>query len=316
MRASFCKLENVKIGDFNQSLLIRGKNADKPVILYIHGGPGASEMFFYPYQENLENEFVVVNWEQRGAGKSFREDIDLASLNMRQLMSDAYDVSEYIRKKFKQPKIFIMGHSWGSYLGLHLVKAHPELFYCYIGVGQVVNMQKNDKMSYENLLAMARSNQDHCAVRSLLKIGTPPYTNKRRAWIRDKWLDKYGGQLYNPSLRFKLQVLLKIIFGGVYSLADYIRYFKGISLSARSSLHETLYRVDLFQEITEVEIPVLLMMGRHDLLTHMQLANDYFDFLKAPDKAFMIFEFSAHHPMIEETEKFCDLTIQLLSEYL
>ena len=145
---SISLIEKIPVGGMDQYLVIRGEDADKPVLLMLHGGPGTPE---FPLMRDpnlvLEKEFVVVHWEQRGAGKSFSPDIPVESMTTNQLIADAAEVSNYLRKRFKQEKIYLMGHSWGSFLGILTAQRYPKLFHAYVGIGQVASQYQAEKLS-------------------------------------------------------------------------------------------------------------------------------------------------------------------------
>jgi pimeloyl-ACP methyl ester carboxylesterase len=143
---SIALLEKKKIGGVDQWLLIRGKSIDNPILLFLHGGPGSAEWpLVRRYNSDLENHFIIAYWEQRGAGKSFRKGIP--GLNVAQFISDTREIIEYLKMKFAKNKVFMIGHSWGSLIGILTAQKLPELFSAYIGIGQFVNEKANEEIS-------------------------------------------------------------------------------------------------------------------------------------------------------------------------
>ncbi|MGB5690767.1 MAG: alpha/beta hydrolase, partial [Woeseiaceae bacterium] len=137
---SVAELTSIEVNGDRQHLLIRGRDRENPVLLFVHGGPGMPAMFLaHSFQRDLEREFVVVHWDQRAAGKSFVTDTEPSTITTSQYLDDLFVVVDALRKRFGQERIYLLGHSHGSYLGILAVSRHPELFHAYIGVGQVVD---------------------------------------------------------------------------------------------------------------------------------------------------------------------------------
>ena len=218
---SIASMEFVKLGGINQWILIRSHNVNNPLILLLHGGPGSVESpLAYKYQRELEKHFIVVNWDQRGAGKSYSKNIPRESMNVEQFVSDTYNLILLLKKRFNKEKIYLVGHSWGSMLGTLVVQRYPELFYAYIGVGQVVNLIDNEIFSFQYTLEEAKKREHKKALKQLQKIR--PYTgeNLKHLRIQRKWLRKFGGVLHNET---SIWPLIKIgFYSPEYKLRDFI----------------------------------------------------------------------------------------------
>ena len=154
-------LDSVRIGGIDQWIEVRGQNVNNPILLFIHGGPGIA---FIPlagaWQASWERDFTVVQWDQRGAGKTYAsndKELQRRTMNVPQMEQDTLDVVNYLRNRFRREKIFVLGHSWGSILGLWLAHEHPELIYAYVGVGQVINTRQNEEVGYRDTLQQARN---------------------------------------------------------------------------------------------------------------------------------------------------------------
>ncbi len=309
---SIASLEKVTLGGVEQWLLIRGEDATKPVILFVHGGPGAAEMaVLRGCTRELERHFVVVVWDQRGAGKSFAAVDPESAMNIRQFVADTHELADSLRRRFHQGKIYLAGHSWGSVLGVLTVRQYPELFHAYVGIGQVVNMKENERLSYEWTLAQAEQARDSKAVAKLRRIGAPPYTGdwQAKTIAQRTLLGKYHGEAYGNS-----NGALPLFVRGLWNASEYtwpdkLNFFRGAMASMRL-LWPELLTVDLFERAPRLLVPVYLMMGRHDYETPHPLAEAYLAVLQAPHKELIWFENSAHLPHIEESARFNRVLIE------
>lgn len=324
MPKSSMSLEKIKLGNINQWISIRGKNTDKPILIYLHGGPGTPVMpLFHYFQAPLEEHFIVVQWEQRGAGKSFSWKIPNETMTIEQFISDLHELIETLRKRFNKEKVYLMGHSWGSVFGTYEVQRHPELFYAYIGIGQATDTIETEKIMYQFALDKSNELNNKKAIKKLEKIGPPfdglqpPYKNFYKGGYQAKMsvyglVAKYGGIIYNArDYNAFLRLLLKYLplFKTEYSLFDLFRIIQGNIFSTKIMMKELL-TVNLFEQIPELKVPVYILMGKHDYNWSAELAKKYFDALKAPKKDFIWFEKSAHAPNGEEPEKFNNILIE------
>ncbi|HAH24149.1 MAG TPA: alpha/beta hydrolase [Prolixibacteraceae bacterium] len=311
MPGSIASLEQVNLGGQDQWILIRGKDTAKPVILFLHGGPGLSEMaLLRRHMHELEKHFVLVSWDQRGTGKSFKAIYPEYSMTINQFLSDVHQLTKLLIHRFKQQKIFLIGHSWGSVLGILSIQKHPELYKAYIGIGQVVNMQDNERLSYEWTLEQARIANDRRTINKLIEIGKPPYTGdwQKKLITERRLLGKYGGELYGSSYGAFPMFIGSMIRSGEYSLPDIVNFFKGISTSIRL-LWPELMTINLMKLAPRLEVPIYFALGKHDYETPYPIADQYFNQLEAPFKKLIWFDNSAHLPHIEENEKFINLLV-------
>lgn len=302
-------LEKIQIGGTEQWLLMRGKSVRLPVMLWLHGGPGSAQIGFAPYfQRELEQHFVVVNWDQRGAGLSYRNHTSADTMSVEQFIADAREVTEYLQDKFRQNKIFIVGHSWGSILGMKLAERYPEFYHAYIGVGQVVHMVKGERLSYEYTLREAKEAGHAKAEQELMALGEDSFYDYRKLATQRKWLGRFKGVMYRQPM--EKVIVPRMIRSSEYNLMDMIRFIKGSQFSIKHMWAE-ICDISL-EEVTQLQIPVFLCMGRHDYNTPFELAEAFFNNLKAPLKTWEWFEESAHCPNFEEPEKFNRHLIYLL----
>lgn len=311
---SIASLEKINLGGQEQWILIRGVDTKKPIILFLHGGPGTSNMcLLRKYTHELEKHFIVVTWDQRGAGKSYKSIHPHSSMTINKFVLDIGELTELLCHRFNQKKLFLVGHSWGSVIGIFSVQKYPDLYYAYIGIGQISNMQKNEKVSYDWTLAQATKAKDKRAVRTLSDIGKPPYTGdwQKKTITQRGLLGKYGGELYGNSKGAFPLIFSSLIFATEYNIMDKVNFFRGIFKSIHL-LWQELLTVDLEKQALFFKVPMYFVLGRHDYEVPSVLAKQYFNLINAPKKELIWFENSAHLANIEESEKFNNLLIKLM----
>ena len=190
-------MERITLGGVYQQIYIRGENRENPVLLFVHGGPGFSGMVpVRHYNRELEEHFVVVNWDQRGTGKSYSRKIPSESMNLEQIVDDALELTLKLRERFAVEQIYLVGHSWGTIVGVHAADRHPEYYHAYVGVGQAVDFVEAEKISYEFTVDQARILDHQEALEELRQIGPPPYTvdEREKIGVQRKWLFEFGGK--------------------------------------------------------------------------------------------------------------------------
>lgn len=308
---SISVIEEVTLGGVEQTLIIRGRDASAPVILFLHGGPGSPEYaFFRATNQGLEEEFVMVFWEQRGAGKSYDPELDVQTLTLEQMVADTAELSAYLTQRFDTPKIYLMGHSWGSALALLTARDHPELFYKVFTVGQIANQYEGERMSFEWVKEQAERTGDERALSSLSSMTFPDLDAPPEQWItfvmtQRRYVEEYGGGSMHETISF-LTMVGMVLDAPEYTLADKRDFIKGSQLSLRAMWPE-LISTNLSEAVSRLEIPVVIMHGLHDMTTPYPLARRYFEMLVAPEKHFHTFENSAHGVIFEEPERFNSL---------
>ncbi|TKI54098.1 alpha/beta hydrolase [Brevibacillus antibioticus] len=307
---SIASLENIKLGGIEQSILIRGKDKCNPVLLFLHGGPGYPQIAYArKHQSLLEEDFVVVNWDQRGAGKSYHWGMTDQDMQLDKLISDTAELTVFLKNRFQQQKIFLVGHSWGSLLATLTVQKHPEHYYSYIGVGQVANSPLGEEVSYQYVLEEAKRRQNEQAIRDLESIGPPPYKHPRKdATLERKWVMAFGGSERKTNSYNDL--INGVLFAPEYTWLDGVRLALGDSFSRTTLLPQTR-QINLSQTVPQLQVPAYYGMGRHDYMTPSSVAYEYYEKLLAPDKQFIWFEESAHFPHFEEPEKFHQMMVQI-----
>jgi proline iminopeptidase len=315
IEGSIAQIERIEIGGIKQFMVIRGKSTQNPVLLMLHGGPGSPQMpMNLKYNQELENHFVVVNWDQRGAGGSYSSKMPEELLTIDRMVEDTREVSQYLINRFGKEKIFILGHSWGSYLGMRTIQRYPELYKTYIGIGQVADQRKSEELSYQFVLSKAKETGNKKAIKQLEEIGYPKdgmYANLDKAMMVERnWVMQYGGAAWQKNKFDMLNLFIFPIFTcREYTLTDKINYLKGMNISLKR-LWNPLMNQQLVDIVKKVEVPVYILQGKHDYQTCFDQAKIYFDLLEAPRKEFIEFSNSAHMlPYNLEIKKFHDTMI-------
>ncbi|MCP4725479.1 MAG: alpha/beta hydrolase [bacterium] len=304
--------EMVEVNGINQFVNIRGNDDTAPVLLMVHGGPGFSDMPFAlnGYYSKLEEHFVVVNWDQRGTGKSFSTSIPEETMNIDQFVSDGAELAKLLCSRFKKGKIFLRGHSFGGLLGMLIAVEHPELFHAYFALDPAISVSKSIPVSHKFVYDRAKAENNSEAIKELDTIGIPPYKDLMQGMqILNKWLNVYGGIVFggmeNAGRLFAL-------FGSVpgYTETDYKKAADGAAFSARTMAGAM--DIDLFETVKEITIPVFFGVGRRDYLNSYSVTEEYYKFLKAPEKDLTWFERSAHFPNFSEPDNFQKVIVNKL----
>lgn len=307
---SVASIDKIELGGIDQYIMVRGRDISNPILLFLHGGPGYSQISFArKYQEELEDSFIVVNWDQRGSGMSYSFDIPKESMNREQFIEDSKELIDYLCKKYDKEKIYLAGHSWGSELGLYVVNQYPEKVAAFISMGQVVNGLESEVVSYDFIVDEAQNDNNQKALEELKKIGRPPYKNTvSDTTTQRKWLAKYGG--VERKVNTLKDIILLSIFAPEYTGIDGIKFALGSKFTADTMWGQN-YDVDFIKDLPEVKVPVYFCAGRYDYNTPSIIIEKYFNHITAPKKEIIWFEESAHFPHIEEPEKFAELAIRI-----
>jgi pimeloyl-ACP methyl ester carboxylesterase len=288
---AIASLERVSLGGMDQTILLRGHDAEMPVLIYLHGGPGVAMLPLAPYYaDQLEEHFVVVHWDQRGAGASC-EGVDPSTLTLEHAVRDTIELSELLAKRpGTNGKIVLLGHSWGSVVGALAVQRRPDLFHAYIGLGQVVNGRRNEELSYDWVKQEAQKREDEEALITLAGIG-PPYETTDELRAQRNLLNAYGGSFFAmDQLR---NLVPSILFGREYSLATRMQWFGCVNASL-DAMWGVFDEVDFPNQIPRLDVPVFFFTGRHDWNTPFPLVEEWAGTLDAPSIEIVWFEDAGH----------------------
>ena len=292
----------IPINGTKQWITTRGRDMNNPILLFIHGGPAAPEMpTSWTFQNPLEDYFTVVQWDQRGSGKSYNANdpkILGPTVSVPQMVSDAEAMVRYLRETYRKPKIFVLGHSWGSLLGLTLAEKHPEWLYAYIGMGQMIDSVESERLGYLATLKAAENAHDETAIKELRAIA--PYPGRAleldKINIERKWSVHFGGLSYGRDSYAYYYNASEL--SPDYDDADLAAIDKGSELSLPRLLPG--FGTVNFNTVTDFGCPIVIFAGRHDDTTSSVVVAKWFERVHAPAKKLIWFENSAHMIQIEE----------------
>lgn len=305
----------VELGGTEQYLQIRGEDKDNPVILWIHGGPGFPLTYLsYYYQTGLEDEYTIVCWEQRGCGRTYYENKPAEDVSVEMLLSDMDELIDYLRARFGQEKIILLGQSWGTVLGIEYVNLHPEKVAAYIGVGQVTNFAKGKIYAGE------------CAAEKAMREGNTADAELLRQYIQqfqkadslenmdiktlESLITKSVEYLKSGSELSGMTQMLTGITSPEMSLED-ARWFMfagstGNIIESQKKLMDYMYfKFDIYKDKQEYDLPVCFIQGSHDWITPTDFVKDYYEKITDADKAFVIIENAGHTPFLDNPDEFC-----------
>jgi pimeloyl-ACP methyl ester carboxylesterase len=293
-------IETIELGGVPQTILLRGQDSRNPLLLYVHGGPGGAHMPLAPfYSGELEKHFVVVHWDQRGAGASC-EGVDPATLSLERITADTVELAEQLTSRFGTPLV-LLGHSWGSLVGVRAVKAQPDLFAAYVSVGQLVNLRRNEELAHAWVLAEAKRRANAEALAALERIGFPPYASQDDLRVQRSYLMRWGGSIHDIDAA--RAALPRFLFGREYTLGTRLR-FVGCLNTSLERLWNAIQDVDLAVEARTLDVPVFVLIGRADYNTPFELTEAWAKQLSAPRVDVTWFDGVGHALPIENPAAF------------
>jgi pimeloyl-ACP methyl ester carboxylesterase len=311
-----CEKIHVSIHGVQQGMFIRGKDKKNPVLLFMHGGPGMPEyMFDEKYPTGMEELFTVCWWEQHGAGLSYSSDITPESVTVEQMIEDTLEVTDYLRWRFGQDKIYLMSHSGGTFFGIQAAARAPERYNAYIGIAQISRQADSEKQAYAYMLDRYQAAGNQKMVRELMKYpildSDDMIDDYTLSMLRDTAMHELGiGTMHNMSSVIT-GVFLPVMASRAYTLEEKINIWCGKAFLNRSTeLRHIINTADLTKMVPQLNIPVYFLSGTFDYTVSYTGSRDYLAKLQADTKGFYTFEKSAHSPLFEEPEKF----IQILRE--
>lgn len=294
------EIRDVKINGTEHSFLIRGTNRNNPVVLFVHGGPGCSEIpYVVKYQKRLENYFTIVHYDQRGSGKSYHRKEDYSDLTVPKLMEDLKCIITYVCEELAKDKIILAGHSFGTDIALRTAAVFPDKIMAYMGIGQMAYTALSEKEGLAYCLKKAKKSHRLKDYAALLRMRDQIETG--RGAVPRSYIRRYGGAA--RQINDNGDYLLALLLRPEYSIIDAVKFVKGLSTAQR--LYGTA-EGETAEAVRELQMPCYFLQGRYDHMTSTRIAKKFFDEIKAPEKEFVVFEKSAHFPQFEEKEKFME----------
>ena len=301
---SIAELAELELNGRKQWISMRGWDKNAPVLLFLAGGPGGTQMAAVRHElAELEKHFVVVNWDQPGSGKSYYAE-KTQNITVDTYIQDGYALTEYLKERFSQEKIYLLGESWGSALGIFLVDKYPQSYHAFIGTGQMIDFAETERMDYAKAMDIAENNGNAHLIKKLKANGEPPYYGRDVTWksaVYLNYLSAYMGS--NPEIHNPGYSTLRDIGSSEYGLLDKINFFRGI-INTYNHVYQQLYTIDLRTDYIKLDVPVYFFLGRHDVNAPTVLVEEYERILDAPDKEIVWFEHSGHSPWINERDQF------------
>ncbi len=289
----------VEVNGIKMGMIIKSNDTSKPVLLFVHGGPGMPEYFLTEdYPTGFEDYFTVVWWDQRGAGLSYNSNIDKSTLSVAQYIDDTIAVTNYLRERFGQDKIYLMAHSWGTYFGIQAVQKAPELYNAYISIAQVTNQEESERLAYQYMLDYYSEMGDD---ETLEKLKQNDYTSGGYDKIRDDVMHRSGIGTTHGMKSVVTGIFFASLKNREYTLTEKINIWRGKILLNRNT--QLKMKDDLRETVTQLDVPIYFFSGVYDYTVNYEMAEEYFDQIKAPIKGFYLFKNSAHSPIFEEPDK-------------
>jgi pimeloyl-ACP methyl ester carboxylesterase len=295
----------VRIGGVEQGMFVSGKDRSRPVLLFLHGGPGMPEYAISRrYALVLEELFTVCWWEQRGAGLSNHGAVPPETVTVEQLVADTLEVTDHLRARFGQDRIYLFAHSWGTVLGLLAAARAPERYRAYVAMAQITRQLESEKEAYRYMLERYRAAGDRRMVRALEAVPLPALDAMPPAYraLRDEAMHELGVGTTREMRSVVGGIFVPVMTAPAYTLGEKVALWRGKWSSHATAMWDRMLTTDLPAEVPRLDLPVYFLHGAFDRTVSYALAKDYAARLEAPGKGFYTFPASAHSPLFEEPE--------------
>lgn len=310
---SMNRIETVELNGTKQYISIRSTDETNPVLLFLAGGPGGSQMqATREHFDLLEEHFTIVNWEQPGSGKSYASRA-FDTLTPDVYLEDAHALTTHLKDVYEQDKIYLMGESWGSYLGVLLATSYPEDYEALVTTGQMVDFAETEGYCYDEALRIANENDDQGQIDRLESLESIPPRGDNISLDAATYLNYLHTHMAtSANINATSWDTFDTLLSPEYSIGDSLNFFRGL-LNTFSHVYQQLYETDLRESHTEFDIPIHILHGEHDVNAPVYLVDEYHELIEAPEKTLVYFERSGHNPWITEPEHFQETVLDLLN---
>ena len=298
----------VDINGFQQGMFLKGKDTANPILLFLTGGPGIPDYFLAKeIDTGLENVFTVCYWDYRGTALSYSSDCKAEDCTTGQFIQDTIAVTDYLRERFGQKKIYLLGHSFGSYIGLLTAQAAPEKYYAYIAMSQIADQPQSELLAYHTMKAEYAAQDNQKMVQKLEKYQTDiPDATWLHRWFAAPERDTAMHELGGGTMASMHSVITGIFFPTLrctdYTHAERVRIWQGKAFVQQTQVAYDRMEFVAVESVPELEIPIYFLAGKQDLTCCYVMQKAYYDQIKAPVKGSYTFENSAHSPLFEQPE--------------
>jgi pimeloyl-ACP methyl ester carboxylesterase len=306
--------ERVELGGWPQAIRIQGDDRSNPVLLFVHGGPGLPEMPIAQLNSDLERDFTIVQWDQRGAGKSYRHGIPRESMRLEQFVNDTIELTSYLQRTLGKRRIYLVGFSWGTLVAALAAEREPQRFIAYVGISQIVNIPEAELVLYRDALAAAEARHLEKGIRQLRDIGPPAWATARKKTTVARWWKRLRPKVSHKITGARYAALA--LTSAAYTPVDLVRLVEGAAFSS-ASLRDEIRAADLRKLVRRFKVPVYFLMGRHDTVVSSEMLVRYFATLDAPrGKKIIWFDDADHAPHLEMPERYRAVMRQIRAETL
>lgn len=302
--------EYIDVSGEQQYLLHYPANGEKPLLLFLHGGPGMAEsVFAYAFQDGLADYFSTVYWDQRGAGKTLAKSSCRSSYpTVEELLGDMRIVVGYLKQTYKKQKVAILGHSWGSMLGTLFAQKYPEEVECYIGAGQIIDILENERHGYNKLKEMIHKANNRKDLERLARIGEYPEAAYSKEMIKKIQQIRILQGKYRLGMDFK-PVIKALLRSPVFRLPDILSLVRG--MSNNKPVWNYLFSHTLLHAVPAYEVPVFYILGDRDFQAPQPIASQYFDSVQAPAKKKYIIQDAGHFMMLDQPAAYREILAEI-----
>lgn len=294
---------SIPVNGLDQGVFLQADEPGRPVMLFVHGGPGMPEYWLtHRRPTRLHEAFTVAWWEQRGAGLSYRPDVPAETMTVEQLVDDTVEVARHLCRQLEVERVYLLAHSWGTFIGLQAAARAPEVFHAYIGMAQVTDQLASEQEAYRFMVEQYRARGDARMVRRLERApvtDTIPLPHRYEV-LRDPGMHRLGVGTTHDMSSVVTGIFLPSWVSPDYTLGEKVDLWRGRRFSRRFGLWDQMLGTDLRRKITSLPIPAYFVHGRHDRTVSYDLAQAYARRFEAPQVGFYTFENSAHSPAFEE----------------